>query len=108
MRFLKMSSGRRIINSEINRQEDTVAELKKLIFKNGALYDGIVSSSKMLCHIDKNRLYDGTITSSSKVLCTIEDGKIYQGTIVSSSKQLGFVEDGKAYEGRSNQALEWF
>ena len=76
-----------------------MAQMRSLIFKNGALYDGIVSSSCMLCHIDGDKLYEGTITSSSKALCTIRYGKIYQGTIVSSSRQLGLIDDGKAYKG---------
>lgn len=52
-------------------------QMRSLVFKNGALYDGIVSSSRMLCHIDGDKLYEGTITSSSKALCTIRNGKIY-------------------------------
>ena len=54
-----------------------MAQMRSLIFKNGALYDGIVSSSRMLCHIDGDKLYEGTITSSSKALCNIKNGKIY-------------------------------
>ena len=74
-------------------------QIKSLVFKNGAIYDGIVSSSRMLCHVDGDKLYEGTITSSSKALCTIRNGKIYQGTIVSSSRQLGLIDDAKAYKG---------
>ena len=57
-------------------------QMRSLVFKNGALYDGVVSSSRMLCHIDGDKLYEGTITSSSKALCTIKNGKIYNDCFV--------------------------
>ena len=76
-----------------------MTQLRNLIFKNGALYDRVISSSRMLCHIDDNKIYEGTVTSSSHVLCTIKNGKIYKGTVISSSKQLGFIDDAKAYMG---------
>ena len=52
-----------------------MTQLRNLIFKNGALYDRVISSSRMLCHIDDNKIYEGTVTSSSHVLCTIKNGK---------------------------------
>ena len=45
-----------------------MTQLRNLIFKNGALYDGAISSSRMLCHIDDNKIYEGTANSSSHVL----------------------------------------
>ena len=76
-------------------------QLKNYIFKNEALYDGVVSNSKMLCHIKNGVLYKGYMTSQSNAVAVVKDGKIYDGYAVRLSALKGFAKGDVVYAGNT-------
>ncbi len=74
-------------------------QFKNLIFKNDALYDGFVSSGRMICHIKKGIFYKGSVTTSRNAVALIKDGKIYDGDMPSSRNLKGFQKDNFVYAG---------
>ncbi len=74
-------------------------QFKNLIFKNDALYDGFVSSSRMICHIKNGIFYKGSVTVWSHAVALVKDGKIYDGDRVASRYLKGFQKDNIVYAG---------
>lgn len=69
------------------------------IFDRDTLYDGRISSSRIVCRIKNGYLYRGDSTSSSRIIGLVKDGKIYEGNIASSSHLKGFLRGNAIYAG---------
>lgn len=74
-------------------------DFRGLIFKNDALYQGQVSSSRMLANIRDGKIYKGSSSTSSNVLFTVKSGKVFKGNSTSSSNCCYTINDGKVYQG---------
>lgn len=70
-----------------------------LLFKNGALYQGQVSSSRMLANIKDGKVYKGSFSTLSNILFTVKSGKVFKGNSTTSSNCCYTINDGKVYQG---------